>query len=253
VTTASRSLVVLAAGSGVRFGGVKQLAPVGPNGEAILDVLLERAALAGFTRAAIITAPAIEGQMHEHLTAHRPILPVDIVLQPVPSGTVDAVFRARDVVEGPFAVVNADDLYPADGFSMLADHLSAEAGHALVAFRVGRTLIGTRPVKRALLDLDDEGRLVALRESTVAAGSGALLGDEWVSMNMWGFSPSMFDTLGRAVDDFIANGAAGEILLPEVVSSLVGAGVTVRVLRCEQPCVGITYAEDVDVVREALS
>lgn len=244
---------MLAAGSGVRFGGVKQLAPVGPNGEAILDVLLERAEAAGFTGAVVVTAPGIEEQMREHLEAHRAKLPVQIVLQLAPAGTADAVLAARDAIDGSFAVVNADDLYPAGAFEMLADQLSRSDEPALVAFHLVKTLIGNRAVKRALLDFDDNGGLIAIRESTVTAESGELHGDEWVSMNMWGFSASMFDALARAVDEFTAGGVPGEILLPDVVGSLMAEGVTVRVLRCDQPCIGITYAEDVDVVRDALS
>lgn len=246
-------LIVLAAGSGVRFGGVKQLAPVGPNGEVILDVLVQRAEAAGFADAVVVTAPSIEEHMREHLDAHRSALPVQIVLQPAPVGTADAVLAARDVVDGSFVVVNADDLYPAEAFAMLADHLSRSDEPALIAFQVGKTLIGDRAVKRALLDFDDNGDLVALRESTITAGSGEVLDREWVSMNMWGFSSSMFDALARAVDEFRAARTPGEVLLPDVVSSLVAEGVTVRVLRCDQPCIGITYAEDVDVVRGALS
>jgi bifunctional N-acetylglucosamine-1-phosphate-uridyltransferase/glucosamine-1-phosphate-acetyltransferase GlmU-like protein len=246
-------LVVLAAGSGVRFGGVKQLAPVGPNGEAILDVLLERAAHARFTAAIVVTAPAIEEQVRAHLDAHLGSLPVRVVLQAAPRGTVDAVLAARQVIEGPFAVVNADDLYPPDAFAMLASHLSSTAELALVAFRVGSTLIGPRPVKRALLDIDDQGRLVAIRESTVAPGTGGLRGDEWVSMNMWGFAVGMLETFAQAVADFMAAGADGEVLLPDVVGALVLHGASVRVLGCDQGCIGITYAEDVDVVRAALS
>jgi bifunctional N-acetylglucosamine-1-phosphate-uridyltransferase/glucosamine-1-phosphate-acetyltransferase GlmU-like protein len=249
VTEGRLSLIVMAAGSGVRFGGVKQLAPIRPNGEVILDALLARAASGGFTRAAVVTSPAIEQLMRDHLAAHPPQLPVEVVLQLEPTGTADAVLSARDVVEGSFGVVNADDLYPPEAFAMLAEELSRGGERALVAFQVGRTLIGTRPVKRALLDFDDDGRLVALRETTVVAGSRELQGDVWVSMNMWGFSHSMFDVLTSAVDDFNVSRAAGEILLPDVVSSLVAEGVTVRVLRCDQPCIGITYAEDVEVVR----
>jgi NDP-sugar pyrophosphorylase family protein len=250
--TARRSLVVLAAGAGVRFGGVKQLAPVGPNGEAILDVLLERADAAGFSGAVIVTAPRIEGQMREHLASYPPALPVDVVLQSAPLGTAHAVLAARSRIDGSFAVLNADDLYPAEAFATLAGQFSSKDEHALVAFRVAKTLIGERAVKRALLDFDDGGGLVALRESTVTASSGELHGGEWVSMNMWGFAPSMLDALALAVDDFVESGSEGEILLPDVVSSLVRGGVTVQVLRCEQPCIGITYAEDVDVVRAAL-
>jgi dTDP-glucose pyrophosphorylase len=249
----SLQLIVLAAGSGTRFGGVKQLAPVGREGEAILDVLLERAHAAGFVSAVIVTSPAIEDQMSEHLDVHRPTLPVEIALQPTPAGTADAVLVTRDVIGGSFAVVNADDLYPGDAFAMLADHLSHSDEPTLVAFRLARTLIGGRAVKRALLAFDDNGDLVAIRETTVTPGSGELHGDEWVSMNMWGFPLSMFEALEHAADEFTTRGTPGEILLPDVVSSLVARGDTVRALRCDQPCIGITYAEDVDVVRSALS
>ena len=242
-------LVVLAAGSGTRFGGVKQLAVVGPNGEAILDVLLERAARSGFEAAVVVISPAIEEQMRTHLAAFAPPLPVEIVFQSAPLGTAHAVLAARGHIDGSFAVVNADDLYPAGAFAMLAQHLSSEDEHALVAFHVVKTLIGQQPVKRALLDFDDEGDLVALRESVVAPG---LVGDEWVSMNMWAFTHSMFDELARAAA-VPGAGVNGEILLPDVVGSLIDNGATVTVLRCEEPCIGITYAEDVDVVRAALA
>jgi NDP-sugar pyrophosphorylase family protein len=238
---------------------VKQLAPVGPRGEAILDVLLARATAVGFRAAVIVTSPTIEDEMRAHLATYPPLLQTEVVIQPAvpgreqPLGTAHAVLAGRDAIDGSFAVVNADDLYPPDAFAMLAGHLSREDEQALVAFRVGATLIGSRPVKRALLEFDRENDLVAIRESTVTAGSGGLRGDEWVSMNMWGFSQSMFDAIARAVDRFIATGAPGEILLPDVVATEVGERAKVRVLRCEQPCIGITYVEDVDVVRAALS
>ena len=246
-------LIVLAAGSGTRFGGVKQLAAVGPAGQAILDVLLERAAIAGFSDAVVVTSPAIEEQMRDHLSVYEPGLPVHVALQPVPAGTADAVLAAREVIDGSFVVVNADDLYPGIAFTMLASQLSSADDPALVAFEVGKTLIGARPVKRALLEIDGNNHLVGITESTVATGAGGLRGDEWVSMNMWGFPQTMLNVLDRAVDEFVTSGADGEILLPDVVSALVAEGRAVRVLRCDEPCIGITYAEDVDVVRARLS
>src|SRR5882762_1540795 len=143
----SLQLIVLAAGSGTRFGGVKQLAPIGPNGEAILDVLLERAAAAGFAGAVVVTAPVIEEQMRAHLAAYPSELPVSVVLQSEPRGTAHAVLAAAEEVDGSFGVVNADDLYPPDAFAMLAHHLSTDGGPALVAFRLAKTLINQRPVK----------------------------------------------------------------------------------------------------------
>jgi dTDP-glucose pyrophosphorylase len=243
-------LIVLAAGSGTRFGGVKQLATVGPAGEAILDLLLTRAAEAGFVDAIVVTSPTIEAQMHDHLAEHPAPLPVEVVLQPAPRGTADAVLAARAAVRGRFAVVNADDLYPAAAFAMLIEP-SNVGDPAVVAFHVGKTLIGTRPVKRAVLETDENGNLMRITERTLSVGD--VQGDEWVSMNMWAFPLSMVVVFERAVHDAAASGVAGEGLLPDVVSALVDEGAMVRVLRCDQACIGITYAEDVDVVRVALS
>jgi bifunctional N-acetylglucosamine-1-phosphate-uridyltransferase/glucosamine-1-phosphate-acetyltransferase GlmU-like protein len=244
-------LIVLAAGSGTRFGGVKQLATVGPAGEAILDVLLTRAAAAGFVDAIVVTSPTIEAQMHDHLAAHPPLLPVEVVLQSAPRGTTDAVLAARAAIRGRFAVVNADDLYPAAAFVLLVGPPPDVATTSVVAFQVGKTLIGTKPVKRAMLATDESDNLTRITESTVSVDD--VRGDEWVSMNMWAFPESMVAVFERAVHDAAASGEAGEVLLPDVVSVLVDEGATVQVLRCDQACIGITYAEDVDVVRVALS
>lgn len=244
-------LIVLAAGSGTRFGGVKQLAAVGPRGEAILDVLLARAATAGFTDAVVVTSPAVEDRMRTHLATHPDPLPVEVVLQAAPLGTADAVLAARDAITGEFAVVNADDLYPPTAFAMLGEPQLEAWDALLVAFRVGQTLIGARPVKRALLAIDDDGNLTHITESTVSTDD--VRGDEWVSMNMWAFPTSVLEVLDRAMRSAAASGSTAEVLLPDVASAMVGEGATVRALCCEEPCIGITYAEDVAVVKVALS
>jgi hypothetical protein len=105
-------------------------------------------------------------------------------------------------------------------------------------------------VSRALLALADD-HLAGIRENT-AVDRGSTPGDAWVSMNMWGFRPAIFDDLASSVEEFVAAGAHGEVLLPDVVSSIVARGATVRVLRCDDECIGITYAEDVEAVRAAL-
>lgn len=244
-------LIVLAAGSGTRFGGVKQLATVGPAGEAILDVLLARAGAAGFQDAIVVTSPAIEGQMRAHLAAIPPPLPVQVVLQAVPRGTADAVLAARAAIHGRFAVVNADDLYPPIAFALVLEDPPNADDTAVVAFLVGKTLVGSRPVKRAVLEIGGRDELSSIRERTVSVND--VRGDEWVSMNMWAFPESMVAVFDRAVQVAAVADEAGEVLLPDVVSALVEQGTKVRVLRCGQPCIGITYAEDVDVVRRALS
>src|SRR4051812_20100641 len=120
------TVVVLAAGLGTRFGGLKQLAPVGPNGQAILDFLVRRAAAAGFADAIVIVRPDINDAITAHVDEFAPPIPVRFVTQtPVPGrerplGTAHAVLACADAVEGPIAVVNADDLYPAEAFDLLA-------------------------------------------------------------------------------------------------------------------------------------
>lgn len=266
------TVVVLAAGLGSRFGGRKQLAAVGPDGAAIMDILVRRAAEAGFENAVIVVAPDAHEQVKAHLRAvpAAPI-PVGLAVQHLapgrsgPLGTADAALAARGAVTGSFAVVNGDDLYPADGFEMLAAHLRAAppAEHAMVAFRVGRTLIGERPVSRAIVTVSIAGTLRSIREGRVVhnddglrfesgGSTRALPADEPVSMNMWAFRNSMFDALHDAVAAFVAEGRDGEAYLPDVVASQVEQGAVVRVLVSEHACTGVTHADDLAAVREAL-
>jgi NDP-sugar pyrophosphorylase family protein len=269
------TLVILAAGAGTRFGGRKQLAEVGPGGEAIMDVMLRRAATAGVGGAVVVVASEMVGLVRDHLDAHGAGargLPVEIVVQRAvpgraqPLGTAAAVLAARDAVDGTFVVINGDDVYPHAAFELLVDHLRRAPvdEHALVAFRVANTLIGDRPVSRAAIEVDSESRLRAIREGSVTCGPEGLRfetdasarplpGDTPVSMNMWGFRRSVFRAFADAVDDFVASGDAGEVFLPDVVTSLVRSGSVVRVLVSEGVCVGVTHPEDVVAVRNALS
>ena len=251
----THDLVVLAAGRGTRFGGLKQLAPVGPGDDAIVDHLLRRASDVGFTHAVVVVRPDIVATMREHLGARRHGIPVDLAVQePDPGGglggTAAAVLSCRNRVSGPFAVANADDLYPADALAALAGHLTRAPEHALVAFRLDRTLLGSRPVSRALIETDDD-RLTAITEATIDPTAAD---DRWVSTNLWGFRPSVFGHLERAVSERRREADASataheEVLLPDVVAGMVASGEVIRVLRCESPCLGITYAEDLDALR----
>ena len=252
-------LVVLAAGLGTRFGGLKQLASVGPDDEAIMDVLLERAARSGFDRAAVVVRSEIETVVVAHLSEFPPALSTRIVVQPVPDGrqrplgTAHAVLCCRGEIDGPFAVVNADDLYPDEAFVALAPCLATSHGHALVAFRLERTLVADRPVSRALVRVDPDNDCLAAIEENTTVQRSSVTGDAWVSMNMWGFQPAIFGDLEQAVDAFTASEQPGEVLLPDVAAAMVARGAKIRVLRCDKPCIGITYAEDVAAVRAALA
>lgn len=252
-------VVVLAAGLGTRFGGIKQLAAVGPNDESIMDLLLARAAASGVNDAVVIIRSEIERDVVDHFSSRPAALPIRFVDQPVPPhrdkplGTADAVLRCRDALTDPFMVVNADDLYPSQAFELLARALASDTEHALIAFRLRNTVVSDRPVSRALVSFDDEtGHLRSIDERHAVAPS-TVADDPWVSMNMWGFQTSILDDLAAAVDQFVAGGAHGEVLLPDVVAHLAATGTPFRVVRCEERCIGITYAEDVPIVRNALT
>jgi bifunctional N-acetylglucosamine-1-phosphate-uridyltransferase/glucosamine-1-phosphate-acetyltransferase GlmU-like protein len=261
-------VVVLAAGLGSRFGGLKQLAPVGAHGAAIMDVLVERAAVAGFERAVIVVSPEAAAPVHSHLEAMgEKRIPVDLAVQPRQLGTADAVLAARSAVDGSFVVVNGDDLYPAGGFALLADHLREGPAdeHAMVAFRAARTLAGKRRVSRALVDVDATSALVGIREGAVVPGTDGLrfeIGasaqplrdDALVSMNMWAFRPAIFHALADAVGRFVGEQREGEAYLPDVVAAQVSAqAARVRVFVSEDRCLGVTHHDDLAAVRSALS
>jgi hypothetical protein len=268
-------VVILAGGLGTRFGGPKQLVEVGADGATIMDILLRRAEAAGFSYGVVVVAPALESAVRSHLEVMRgtvgsPEMPVEVAVQELPAGrsqpmgTAHAVLAARDKVRGPFVVANADDLYPADAFVLAADHLPSAPPHehAMVGFRVARTLTSDRPVSRALADVEN-GRLVAAPEGRVVTRGGGLLfetgasvaplrGDECVSMNLWVLRHSAFAALADGVARFVSGGCVGEVFLPDVIVAMVRGGETVRVVVSESACIGVTHDEDVAAVRAAL-
>ena len=262
--TTATTLVVLAAGRGTRFGGPKQLVAVRDDGSIITDILLCRAAAAGVERAVMVVNDDIARRARAHMDARDPGVSIELVVQPRPRGTADAVLAARDAAPGPIVVVNADDVYPASAFAALAAHLrDAPADeHAAVGFRLDRTRVGARPESRALLDVDETGLLRGIREAqlrddgdgefSTTESSDAVAGDQLVSMNIWAFRASAFDALAAAVAEHDRRGTAGEVFLPDVVASMVAAGERVRVIPSAETCVSLTYAEDLDAVRSAL-
>jgi dTDP-glucose pyrophosphorylase len=277
------AIVVLAAGLGTRYGGLKQLAPLGPEGEAVLDYTLHDAASAGFSHAVLVVAPETVDATEAHLNEFVPEVAVELVVQPVggpvrttPWGTAHATVVGAAGLAVPFAVANADDLYGADALAAIAAYLrSREPGvrantASLVGYAAGATLSTHGGVSRAVCRVDDEGRLISIEEHTgvrrvtkgitsgIVSDTARLDETTLVSMNLWGFEPSFVDRLQPIVEHFIAQcrqrGDDRELRLPDVVGDLIVRGeLEVTVLPTTSAWFGVTYPDDAGAVRKRLA
>lgn len=283
-------LVVMAAGAGSRFGGLKQLVPVGPGGETLTDYAVYDAWRAGIRRAVFVVRREMEREFHETLGrryesrlevvyAHQELedVPAGAAVpgaRSKPWGTGHALLSARRRVGGPFVAINADDWYGAEGFAKLAAFLSgpASAGPArwaLVAFRLGRTLTGHGTVARGVCRASGDGRLLSIAEYTGLretgggiSGTGSdgearrFTGDEPVSLNLWGFTPELFEELETAFAAFLRSRGgdpAAEFYLPIAVDAALRAGrAEVSLLETGETWFGVTYREDLPRVRAAV-
>jgi len=267
------TMVVLAAGLGSRFGGTKQLAGVGPSGEAIIDYTIADARRAGFEHLVLVIRHDLTDLVVDHLASvHGPGLRYTLVYQDdfgparaKPWGTGHAVLAARAVVRNPFAVVNADDFYGRGAFEQLARALRSPGApnrHHLVAYRLAETLSPSGTVSRGVCTTGPDGTLISIVENLaiardgegriVSGGNGNQLApDTPVSMNLWGLQPSVFDELASAWDQFRADaGDSAEFQLPTVIDAAVSAGrASVMVERTDAPWMGVTYPDDLAEVR----
>lgn len=267
-------LVILAAGMGSRYGGLKQVDPMGPGGETVLDYAVYDARRAGFRRVVFVIRRDFEDIFRAKVGARcARILDVDFAFQELtdlptlvlnarslgserqkPWGTGHAVWCARRQVQGPFAVINADDFYGEDSFRQLAAFLQAggpPTRYAMIGFRLDQTLSEHGAVSRGVATVAN-GRLVGLEErtgiQTADVGHGKLRGDEIVSMNCWGFTPAVFPQLEGGFAQFLRERGTdpkAEFYLPAAISALVAAGqAEVRVLPTQARWFGVTYRED---------
>ena len=275
-----KTLAILAAGIGSRFGGgIKQLAPVGPGGEVIIDYSIHDAIAAGFGKIVFIIRHDIERDFREVLgdRLEKLCAPLGVELCyafqeltdvpiPVPEGrskpwgTGHAVLAAREVIHEPFAVINADDYYGKDGFRKAAAFL--ETGKlGLVGYVLGNTLSDNGGVTRGVC-VTENGALTGINETKniIKTADGAeadgvkLPFDATVSMNFWCFPASFMDELGRGLPEFINNmedPLKDEYLLPGVVDSLIKRGEKVTVLQTDAKWFGVTYKEDKPAVIES--
>ncbi len=286
------TLIIMAAGMGSRFGGLKQITPVGPSGEKIMDYSIYDAMRAGFGKVVFVIKHAIEVEFKEKIgNAVAAHLPVEYVYQELdalpdgyavpagrekPWGTGHAVLCCRGVVKEPFAVINADDYYGRDCFRLLADFLAQPQTDdklhiAMAGYRLLNTLTENGYVSRGICEVDADNRLTGLTERThieIRDGKPQFTEDDgatwtalpeecYVSMNCWAFPAGTldyFEAKFRAFLDERGDEMKSEFYLPAAVDALVDAGkADVCVLPTEDKWYGMTYAADHDMVRGALA
>ena len=269
------TLVVMAAGMGSRFGGLKQAEPITPDGKCILDFSVYDAVKAGFDKTVFITREDMEADF-KRLVGDRIAGRTDVeyVLQDMkdlpegrtkPFGTAHAILCCADVVKEPFAIINADDYYGHNAFFDIQKHLAnAKNGeYAMTAYHLGNTLSKNGTVSRGICETKD-GYLEKVTEVTKIAPDGSyeqdgkkvvLPADTPVSMNLWGLTPDIFDILKEEYKKFLAsaNLMKDEFFIPSVISKALEEGkATVRVFRNADKWYGITYREDLGEVKEAI-
>ncbi|MFW6155303.1 MAG: nucleotidyltransferase [Planctomycetota bacterium] len=276
-----KTIAVLAAGIGARYGGLKQMDPIGPSGEFIIDYSIYDALRAGFNRVIFIIRKDIEDDFRATIGARvgRHVktdyvfqdlndLPDDFTAPPgrtKPWGTVQATLTCSGRVRTPFAVINADDYYGRESYQVLSRGLDGldpkSADYCMVGFRLSNTLSEHGSVTRGLARSDDRDYLQALEEVpgiekvpggaryTAADGSiRTLTGDELVSMNMWGFTAKVFADLRKALVKFLRqkrDEPKSELVIPTSIGHLIDAGkATVKVHSTHSQWFGITHAAD---------
>jgi choline kinase len=283
------TLVVMAAGMGSRFGGLKQLVPVDAQGHPIIDFSMFDARRAGFRHVVFIIKHAIEQQFREtvgrrmerqfdvdYVFQEPDVLPAGYTVpagREKPWGTGHAVACCRGVVDGPFAVINADDFYGAGAFRTIYGFLAEECGpseHAMVGYRLRNTVTENGSVARGictvrngfLTDVTERVKIYKRGDAAVYVENDReypLSGDEIVSMNFWGFAPSMLDELWARFPAFLdrqvpADPLKCEYYLPAVANAVLQEGLgRVRVLECGEVWHGVTYREDLQSVCDAVA
>ena len=267
------TLLIMAAGMGSRYGGLKQLDAIGPSGETIIDYSVYDAIKAGFTKVVFIIRKDFEQEFKSKITdKYEGQIQVEFAFQDLndlpdeftcpegrekPWGTGHAIFSARNVINEPFVAINGDDFYGRESFKVVADYYRKGANSfSMVAFKLDKTLSSFGGVTRGLCTVNDEKlntiiETADLEKTDYGVSSNRdieLDGTEPVSMNVWGFTPILFKYLEEKFVEFLSeNGTEmkSEYLIPSVVNELIQSGQeTVHVLRSGATWFGVTYKED---------
>lgn len=275
------TLFILAAGMGSRYGGLKQLDGLGPNGETIMDYSVYDALRAGFGKIVFVIRKDFEQEFRDKvLSKYEGHVPVEVVFQSIdklpegrvpnpertkPWGTNHAVLMGKDVIKEPFGVINADDYYGAESFQVLGDFLRSVEGkknaYCMVGFNIENTLSENGGVSRGLCQVDGQGFLTGVKECHgIQRVDGVLIQEEAdgsktpfpegasVSMNMWGFTPDYFDYSEKAFIKFLdehGDELKAEFYIPSVVNDLINDGIiTLKVEPTPSKWFGVTFAAD---------
>lgn len=286
------TLLVLAAGMASRYGSLKQVDSFGPNGESIIDYSIYDAINAGFGKVIFIIRSEFEAIMREKFDSKlEGKIEVDYAFQDFdlkkfgvdreierskPWGTAHAVMSAKDLIDGPFCVINADDFYGTDSFFKMADFLNNEVSDSqmsLMGFEVGNTMSDYGYVSRGVCEVSAEGNMASVTERTniyyvdnngekkiVFEEDGiqhALASDTRVSMNFWGFTPKVFEIALKMFPQFVeenADNPKAEFFIPSVPDYMVRKGIAkFKVIPTSSKWFGVTYSEDKPIVQESIS
>ena len=275
------TLLVMAAGMGSRYGGLKQLDEVGPNGETIIDYSVYDAIEAGFNKVVFIIRQDFRDLFKEKISdKYTDKINIEIIYQnlhelpqnftcPVgrekPWGTGHAILAARSVISEPFAAINGDDFYGRESFNIIADYYSKnQTGFTMAAFQLDKTLSDFGTVSRGLCEVN-KNKLVTVIEThdlkkvnnNISSDRDINLnGKEPVSMNMWGFTPVLFNYLQTMFNEFLNKNnknLKSEFLIPTVVNDLIQQNLEdVHVLRTGAQWFGVTYKEDKSLVNQQI-
>ena len=275
------TLLVMAAGMGSRYGGLKQLDEVGPHGETIIDYSVYDAIEAGFNKVVFIIRQDFRDLFKEKISdKYTDKINIEIVYQnlhelpqnftcPVgrekPWGTGHAILAARSVISEPFAAINGDDFYGRESFNIIADYYSKnQTGFTMAAFQLDKTLSDFGTVSRGLCDVNKHKLVTVIETHDLKKVNNNISSDreinlngkEPVSMNMWGFTPVLFDYLQTMFNEFLNENyknLKSEFLIPTVVNDLIQQNLeNVHVLRTGAQWFGVTYKEDKSLVNQQI-
>jgi dTDP-glucose pyrophosphorylase len=283
------TLLVLAAGMGSRYGGLKQLDPMGPNGETIMDYAVRYAEESGYGKTVFVIRRSMEEDFRRYvLPRYAERMSVEYVFQELdmlpegfavneerkkPYGTAHAILVAKDAVCEPFTVINADDFYGKEAFGVMAAFLQEEQTselpvYAMVGYRLDKTLSDNGTVSRGVCSTDENGFLMTIEENRKIARKGNVIenceegmhrifsGEEPVSMNFWGFTPEFFNCLEDLFVQFLKENqhdVTAEFPIPDVITYLMDKGLArIKVLHSQAEWFGVTYQEDRPDVVEKL-